>query len=152
MDNMDNNIDELVYLQCVKVNSKLRVRIISRGYNPHANCQFPRNIRAENATYTVKSSDITFRYKGNCLFYHIAKHNIQILNNDNINNNTIVIPTELEIFKTPECVICLEEESYIIFMPCGHFCTCMDCNKMLKDRKCPLCRSKIVKFVNHTDL
>ena len=150
INNMDN-INDLVYLQCVKVHSKLRVRIISRGYNPYANCQFPRNIRSENATYTVKSSDITFKYKGDCLFYHIAKHNITIINNNIINNN-ITIPSDLEIFKTPECVICLEQESYIIFMPCGHFCICDNCNNILKDRKFPLCRSIIIKYVNHNDL
>jgi len=38
--------EEVVRLQCVKVNGKLRIRVVSPGFNLDANCQFPRNIRA----------------------------------------------------------------------------------------------------------
>ncbi len=49
-----------VRLQCVKEGSKLRVRIISHGYNHDANCQFPRNIRAPGRQYSVPISDVSF--------------------------------------------------------------------------------------------
>jgi len=43
---MSNGLD-IVYLQCVKVKNKLRVRITTPGYKNDANCQFPRAIRVE---------------------------------------------------------------------------------------------------------
>jgi len=42
-----------VILECVKEGAKLRVRVVSPGYNKSFNCQFPRNIRVEGARYIV---------------------------------------------------------------------------------------------------
>ncbi|XP_042193119.1 E3 ubiquitin-protein ligase LRSAM1 [Callorhinchus milii] len=40
-----------------------------------------------------------------------------------------------------ECVVCLERESQMIFLPCGHVCCCQPCAVVL--RTCPLCRAGI---------
>ena len=49
-----------------------------------------------------------------------------------------------------KCVICLEKNLEVVFLPCGHACTCLDCTKTLlsqsnSKRNCPLCLSKIKK-------
>lgn len=49
------------------------------------------------------------------------------------------------IFSSEECVICLEQASNIVFLPCSHVCTCQPCSDMIDKAKmtCPLCRSVI---------
>ena len=44
---------EGIVLKCDKIKGKLRVRVISEGYNPDLNVQFPRSIREEGVTYVV---------------------------------------------------------------------------------------------------
>ena len=46
-----------------------------------------------------------------------------------------------ELFKASECVICLEKEAVVAFIPCGHRCTCEGCAPSL--RCCPVCRQPI---------
>ncbi len=41
------------------------------------------------------------------------------------------------------CKICLAKSLEIIFQPCGHVCSCLNCSQKLI--KCPICRQKIVK-------
>ena len=40
-------------LKCIKVDNKLRVRVISSGYHYDWNVQFPKNMRIENAEFLV---------------------------------------------------------------------------------------------------
>ncbi|XP_035247622.1 E3 ubiquitin-protein ligase LRSAM1 isoform X1 [Anguilla anguilla] len=40
-----------------------------------------------------------------------------------------------------ECVVCMETEPHMIFLPCGHVCCCQVCSEVLQT--CPLCRSGI---------
>ncbi|MEH2239004.1 vWA domain-containing protein [Nostoc sp.] len=59
-----------VELHCVREGGKLRVKVISEGYDSTKNIQFPRAIRAEGARYVVEglelSSEGTFyRVRGN---------------------------------------------------------------------------------------
>ncbi len=48
-----------VVLQCVREQGKLRIRVISEGYNPDFNVQFPRHLREEGATYLVESVELS---------------------------------------------------------------------------------------------
>jgi len=41
------------------------------------------------------------------------------------------------------CVVCLEEEKTIIYLPCFHMCTCKECGMKDSLTKCPICRSSI---------
>jgi len=50
-------------------------------------------------------------------------------------------PPPVETFISAECVICLERKCDIIFLPCGHLCSCNVCEVSLKE--CPLCRAGI---------
>ncbi|XP_076454610.1 E3 ubiquitin-protein ligase LRSAM1-like isoform X2 [Babylonia areolata] len=40
-----------------------------------------------------------------------------------------------------ECVVCLDRTSEVIFLPCGHVCTCPVCTAPLTE--CPMCRAPI---------
>uniref|UniRef100_A0A673YB40 Leucine rich repeat and sterile alpha motif containing 1 n=1 Tax=Salmo trutta TaxID=8032 RepID=A0A673YB40_SALTR len=44
-----------------------------------------------------------------------------------------------------ECVVCMETESQVIFLPCGHVCCCQMCSDALQT--CPLCRSNIAQHL-----
>merc|ERR1719245_2090328 len=39
------------------------------------------------------------------------------------------------------CKICMDEEVGVVFLPCGHLCSCVNCAPSLKD--CPVCRRPI---------
>ncbi|XP_003396949.2 E3 ubiquitin-protein ligase LRSAM1 isoform X1 [Bombus terrestris] len=43
---------------------------------------------------------------------------------------------------TAECVICLDLQCEVIFLPCGHLCCCSGCANMISSN-CPMCRSVI---------
>ncbi|MEQ2282941.1 hypothetical protein AMECASPLE_006016 [Ameca splendens] len=50
-------------------------------------------------------------------------------------------PTPVEGPGSSECVVCMETESQVIFLPCGHVCCCLVCSGALQN--CPLCRCNI---------
>ncbi|QHG17540.1 VWA domain-containing protein [Nostoc sp. ATCC 53789] len=65
-----NEVGSGVELYCLREGGKLRVKVISEGYDSAKNVQFPRSIRAEGARYVVEglelSSENTFyRVRGN---------------------------------------------------------------------------------------
>ena len=39
------------------------------------------------------------------------------------------------------CIICLDNKKNIVFLPCAHFVSCMECGLSMKN--CPVCRTKI---------
>lgn len=126
-----------VRLKCVKINNKLRVRIVSPGYFNEHNCQFPRAIRKENTLYEVPTADVSLVTRGgNKAFYRIKHPNIRIVNEDRL---------PLEDFKVyqddNECAVCLSEQKQYVFGLCGHFYVCRSCANQLQ--LCPMCRSKI---------
>ncbi|MBL1178671.1 vWA domain-containing protein [Pantanalinema sp. GBBB05] len=48
-----------VELSCVREGGKLRVKVMSEGYDPAKNVQFPRAIRAEGARYVVEGLELS---------------------------------------------------------------------------------------------
>ncbi|CAL7936087.1 unnamed protein product [Xylocopa violacea] len=48
---------------------------------------------------------------------------------------------------TAECVICLDLQCEVIFLPCGHLCCCSGCANMVSSG-CPMCRSAIDKKIH----
>uniref|UniRef100_A0A8C9VV32 Leucine rich repeat and sterile alpha motif containing 1 n=1 Tax=Scleropages formosus TaxID=113540 RepID=A0A8C9VV32_SCLFO len=59
-----------------------------------------------------------------------------------------VVPSAPSLEERPgssECVVCMEKESQVIFLPCGHVCCCQVCSDALQT--CPLCRSHISQRV-----
>ncbi|NWS62734.1 LRSM1 ligase, partial [Chunga burmeisteri] len=47
--------------------------------------------------------------------------------------------------KKSECVVCMEQETQMIFLPCGHVCCCQTCSERL--HTCPLCRKDITQRI-----
>uniref|UniRef100_A0A8B9M628 Leucine rich repeat and sterile alpha motif containing 1 n=1 Tax=Accipiter nisus TaxID=211598 RepID=A0A8B9M628_9AVES len=47
--------------------------------------------------------------------------------------------------KKSECVVCMEQETQMIFLPCGHVCCCQTCCAQL--HTCPLCRKDITQRI-----
>ncbi|XP_033923434.1 E3 ubiquitin-protein ligase LRSAM1 isoform X2 [Melopsittacus undulatus] len=47
--------------------------------------------------------------------------------------------------KRSECVVCMEQENQMIFLPCGHVCCCQSCCERLLT--CPLCRRDITQRI-----
>ena len=43
----------------------------------------------------------------------------------------------------PECIICYENKSNMLYLDCFHVCVCDVCDSKGKFKKCPLCRTKI---------
>ena len=48
-----------IVLKCDRIKGKLRIRVISEGYNPDFNVQFPRSIREEGASYLVEKLELS---------------------------------------------------------------------------------------------
>ena len=46
-----------------------------------------------------------------------------------------------ELKEARRCRVCWDQDICIVFLPCGHMCTCGDCAAALKD--CPICRGYI---------
>ncbi|GJQ76835.1 hypothetical protein Trydic_g15042 [Trypoxylus dichotomus] len=54
-------------------------------------------------------------------------------------------PVESTGYVTSECVVCLDIHCQMIFVPCGHFCCCINCAGPVTI--CPLCRSDIARKI-----
>ncbi|MCF4967032.1 vWA domain-containing protein [Nostoc sp. CMAA1605] len=54
-----NDVGSGVELQCVREGGKLRVKVLSAGYDASKNVQFPRAIRAEGARYVVEGVELS---------------------------------------------------------------------------------------------
>lgn len=151
----DNKEEEnLIYLKCVTDGKKLRVRVISPGYNREANCQFPRNIRQEGTTYSAPLSNLSFSQMRGKFFYRVSKYNIKIIeDNSNIINNIESKECKISIKQIYEnvdtdCIVCMDKKYEVVLVPCGHYCLCKECATHLQKLKsnCPLCRQKINMF------
>jgi hypothetical protein len=59
-----NDESKGVKVECIKEGSKLRIRVVSSGYNKDWNVQFPRALRQLGAKFMVDSSMFLFV----CLF------------------------------------------------------------------------------------
>ncbi|MEH1805444.1 vWA domain-containing protein [Nostoc sp.] len=70
-----NEVGSGVELHCVREGGKLRIKVMSEGYDSTKNIQFPRAIRAEGARYVVEglelSSDGFANAKGERTFYRV---------------------------------------------------------------------------------
>ena len=134
-----------VYLKCVKEKSRLRVKIISNGYNNNANCQFPKAIRKEGQQYKVPDYAITVVQRGtNKFFYHVNKSKIELIYDENVKPDNI--------YESVECCICMDEECNIVMVPCGHLCMCSGCSEEYQPPKCPMCRANVVIRIDKSKL
>ena len=114
---------------------------------------FPKEIRGEGKYYKVNDTDIRLANRmGNKPFYSIKRTNILVMTDQEKQQLLNPTPTDISnmtIFDAGDCVICLSSVSSIVFIPCGHRCTCSLCNQHLKQAKycCPVCREKITEDI-----
>jgi Zinc finger, C3HC4 type (RING finger) len=135
----------MVALQCISQGGKLRVRITSPGYLRDANCQFPKDLRAEGRTYECDESCISLSGSGKKYFYRVKKNGISVTAEGAL--PIVELPNHIFTDDSPECSICFEEPKALIFVPCGHYSICGGCNKNLVRRVCPICRSPIKSII-----
>ena len=65
-------------------------------------------------------------------------------------NNELILSHEEEtkiinpskIFKSEECIICLENQPIILFCNCGHVSICTECYKLKSLSACPICKTE----------
>ncbi|XP_014221676.1 E3 ubiquitin-protein ligase LRSAM1-like isoform X1 [Trichogramma pretiosum] len=55
----------------------------------------------------------------------------------------------IEATAPTECIVCMDYECEVIYLPCGHFCCCAKCTEMISS-ECPMCRAKIVRRLRIT--
>jgi hypothetical protein len=48
------------------------------------------------------------------------------------------------------CVVCMEEERSVLFLPCNHMCACGGCAAAACRGKCPACRAEILQSLTVT--
>lgn len=141
--------EEKVILKCTKENNRLRVKIITPNYFNDHNCQFPRAIRVENRLYEVPASDIKLVEGVKRGFYRVNHKNIRIIGEgEEIDGKSVERIFEDESER--ECAICLVEDKFYVFGPCGHFYVCKTCSP--KCSTCPICRNNIQFRIERTKM
>ena len=153
-DNVQVSVPTVVRLKCVKIGSKLRVRILTPGYFTNANCQFPKDLRVEGRMYDVDVDAVKLVTR-NKNFYSITKKSaIKIVSDvdalTDLLNETKINITIYEDNSSDDCAICMTEEKCMIIVPCGHYYTCASCTELIK--KCPICRCGITKSINKSQM
>ena len=77
------------------------------------------------------------------------------------NNNELIVhhyePTPekpkiinlFKIFKSDECIICMDNKPNILFCNCGHLCECDKCYKIKTPFTCPICKTdnEIIRMI-----
>jgi hypothetical protein len=146
---MEQESDTKVYLKCFEDGRKLRVRIVSPGFNQDANCQFPRDLRSPGRVFSVNAGQISIAARGTQKFFYRVAKPIRV---EDIGFD---IPTQEAVVQKPErvfedsdqndCLVCLDEPKGIILVPCGHYMLCATCAAAVG--KCPLCRAAIAQRI-----
>ena len=68
-------------------------------------------------------------------------------NNELIVSHTEPTPEEpkvinlFKIFKSEECIICIDKKPSVLFCNCGHQCICEECYKLKSLSACPICKT-----------
>ena len=87
----------------------------------------------------------------------IVSHEIE----EEENNNELIVSHEeptpeepkvinlFKIFKSDECIICMDEKPSVLFCNCGHLCECDKCYKIKTLSTCPVCKmdNEIIRMI-----
>ena len=149
-------VPTIVRLKCVKIGSKLRVRIVTPGYFTNANCQFPKDLRVEGRLYDVNACAVNLVTR-NKNFYSITKKSaIKIVSDVDALTDLLAetkININIKVYEdnaSDDCAICMTNEKCMIIVPCGHYYTCATCTALIK--KCPICRCGFTKAINKSQM
>ena len=81
-----------------------------------------------------------------------VSHEIEEEEEEEENNNELIVSHEIpppekpkiinlfKIFKSDECIICMDNKPNILFCNCGHLCECEGCYKIKTPSICPVCK------------
>jgi Zinc finger, C3HC4 type (RING finger) len=134
---------DIVYLQCFEEGNKVRVKIISNGYNKNANCQFPRDIRVPGRKFMVPASAIKVASgRAGTFFYRVSKNAIKIVDS---------IPP-LTVYESEDCCVCMDSVCEMVMVDCGHLCMCTSCSDKYTSNTCPMCRAQIKSRIRKDQL
>lgn len=139
--------EKYVYLQCIVVNGRLRVRIISNNYFQNLNVQFPRGLRIKNQIYRVPATHvglISNRFRD---YYFVKRQGIELIEGSDKEYKVKLFTEEGD----DTCCICLTEKKYYVYVFCGHFYVCKACHDHGDFKKCPICRSIIVNAIPYDE-
>jgi len=78
-----------------------------------------------------------------CIYIRPIQHIEILLMSDNEESSPSISIITSNLFNERLCVICLSNERNVVFIPCNHMCTCIDCGSIQSIQTCPICRSNI---------
>lgn len=84
-----------------------------------------------------------------CLAKYMTQERLQEHINK-VHTNIVYETGDIVVHPSKEdyCCICMENESNMAIVPCGHKCLCERCQLLLdKSRGCPICRSEITSYL-----
>lgn len=126
------------------------MRVLTAGYDANANCQFPNELKREGAVYVIRSDALRrCGQVGRKAYYRVVTRDIQVKTDDAVTTERAKSINRLDVFRELECVVCMDQESQVIFRPCGHFVCCGDCAIQLL--KCPMCSLLITDWATADD-
>jgi hypothetical protein len=137
-----------VIFKCVRERGKLRVKIVSPNtYSRVANCQFPRDLREDGATYSAPQSAISVVKIHHKIIYRVKPQFIlRIREKHDYSQYPIYDADET----TLECTVCFDSKKTQVVIPCGHYALCIKCVTRVK--LCPICREPIRDYVSKLEM
>ena len=79
----------------------------------------------------------------------LENNNELILSHDEPTPEKPKIINLFKIFKSDECIICMDNKPNILFCNCGHLCECEGCYKIKTPSTCPVCKTdnEIIRMI-----
>ena len=164
-----------ITLECIKIGSRLRVRVVTPGYFRDANCQFPRALRREGARYHVPAAQLRFIQGGNRKYYYsVAAKHVTVVDPSALGVAAAVpfaaaaplaaaapgaaaAPLTLHVYgdddADDECAVCFDSAKEAVLVPCGHYCMCSPCAaRCAQSGTCPMCRAAIAQVITRDQI
>ena len=112
--------------------------IINYNYETDNNELYIKNLEIVLTTYyDFYHEDYDFYFWA---LAELEQNNELILSHEFTKEETKIINPS-KIFKSEECIICLENQPIILFCICGHICICEECIKKYESAACPICKT-----------
>ena len=112
--------------------------IINYNYETDNNELYIKNLEIVLTTYyDFYHEDYDFYFWA---LAELEQNNELVLSHEFTKEETKIINPS-KIFKSEECIICLENQPIILFCNCGHICICGECIKKYESAACPICKT-----------
>ena len=109
------------------------------------------NYEYDNSELYIKNLEIVltthfdFYYEDYAFYFEVLaelEQNNELLISREPKNEEVKIINPSKIFKSEECIICLENQPIILFCNCGHIPICIECYKLKSLSACPICKTQ----------